>query len=325
MKSKIKNIFRWGIQVLRTPLTRLRAKNSLTTFGHSPHSVAGRLMRQHWMVALGLAAGIFAFWSTQQYAEDRVAQERERMLPKGGLMEVLVAARDLSAGDPANATTVAVRQVPREWSLPGALSPVDFESINQLTVQRPLPAGSPLTLEHLRSPRAGQSTLMLEPGFRAVSIAVDEVSSVGGLIQPGDRVDLWGYAPTPTSADTGALVTLSTERQPPSRQARLVAENLKVVATGSRTERADERGGGGGSVGSIGPGYTSITLAVPGSVAAYVLGGQFQGRLGIALRAASDGSGKAAGPGVSAPKVQLSQQLVAPVEILIGNMEGASQ
>ena len=87
------------------------------------------------LLLAGLSA-IGAFFLTQSYAETKVLQERERLLPKGGLIEVLVAARDLGSGDIASPQTVAVRRMPQDWSLPGAITPLDFDSINQRRVVR---------------------------------------------------------------------------------------------------------------------------------------------------------------------------------------------
>ena len=248
------------------------------------HGQAGPMImiwtRKYWMFGVGALSALLAFWATQQYAENRVALERDRLLPKGGFVEVLVAARDLAGGDVASPTTIAVRRIPKEWMLPDSLGPVDFEAVHQRVIALPLRTGHPLTLAHFRSSGLSGSALKLDPGYRAISIPVDEVSSVGGLIQPGDRVDLWAAPVTAGSAES-VLVSVGQDRQP--RGARLVAENLRVIATGLTTERTADGGRGAASSGATG--YASMTLAVPASVAATVLGGQFQGRLGLALRA----------------------------------------
>jgi Flp pilus assembly protein CpaB len=95
----------------------------------------------------------------------------------------------------------------------------------------------------------------------------------------------------------------------------MIAENLRVIATGQRTQRTESL-----AQQPIGPAYTSITLAVPAHVAAFVLGGQFQGRLGIALRDASEPS--VARLKLSSAGVEVS---TGPVEILIGGLEGVHQ
>lgn len=270
--------------------------------------------RRYWMVLAGIIAALVAFFATQQYARDQVSAERERMLPKGGFVEVLVAARSLSVGERISPETIAIRQVPREWMPPGALRPHEFDAVNQSALSRNVEAGNPVTLEHLRQAKASASAVMIEKGYRAISISVDEVSSVGGLIQPGDRVDLWGTSLSSGSGDAGQILQIAPEAMKGSRPARLVAENLRVIATGQKTDRSDA------SLASDAPAsYSSVTLAVPSSVASAVLGGQFQGRLGIALRSSADSTPS----GSKRKKVARLQET--PVEILIGGVDGGLQ
>ncbi len=270
--------------------------------------------RRYWMLLAGICAAVFAFLATQQYAQEQVLAERERMLPKGGFVEVLVAARNLTSGERITPETIAVRQVPKDWSPSNALRPHEFDSVNQTALSVALTAGSPLTLDHLRQSKVFQQSLSLEPGYRAISIAVDEVSSVGGLIQPGDRVDLWGSALNSTGSDLSQIIQVAQDATKGSKPAKLIAENLRVIATGQKTQRAAVDGGA-----EFSAAYASITLAVPSAVAAAVLGGQFQGRLGMALRSPADLVQKNFKRRASAKPQEL------PVEILIGGMDGGLQ
>lgn len=272
----------------------------------------GRFVHRYWVVGVGLVAAAAAFWATQWYAEEKVAAERARVIPKGGFVEVLVAARDLTGGDRVTAETVAVRRIPADWVLPSSLRPGDFDAVNQQSLSQGLSAGHPLTTDHLRQRKAGTSQLDLEPGLRAISVSVDEVTSVGGLIQPGDRIDLWAAA-LPMAISQPGLVAI-TEPKQPERRAQIVAENLRVLATGHRTERtaATDRP-------ESNMPYSSVTLAVPASVAALVLGGQFQGRLGIALRSSAELK-----PAIVATK-GAAMSSAGPVEILVGGIEGVGQ
>jgi pilus assembly protein CpaB len=275
-------------------------------------NAVGHFFRRTWAIGLGFVSAALAFWATHWYAETQVAAERARVFPKGGYIEVLVAARDLGVGDRASAETIAVRRVPADWVLPNSLRPADFDAVNQQSLSQGLSAGHPLTSDHIRQRKAGASPLDLEPGYRAVSISVDEVTSVGGLIQPGDRIDLWAAA-LPTAPSQTSLVAIS-ENKPPERRAQMIAENLRVLATGQRTDRSGMTDRPEPSIA-----YSSLTLAVPASVAALVLGGQFQGRLGIALRSGDEArviasGGKRTG---AAP--------FGPVEILVGGLEGGAQ
>ena len=288
------------------------------------------VLSKHWIVLAGLGLAGFAFWSTQQYAQEQVQAERARLLPQGGLAEVLVAARDLFAGEKLSAETLAVRQVPSQWILPDSLGPADFDAVNQVLIASSLKAGHPLTMTHLRQLTAAKSSLQLEPGFRAISIPVDEVSSIGGLIQPGDRIDLWAsIAPVAsvTSADSSAmLVSLPAERTSVVWPARLLAENLRVIATGQRTERAANGPAVNSGMTAPNPSfspYSSLTLAVPAAIAAAVLGGQSQGRISIALRSEQDQKSNSKRTGKKI-KTHTPPAPPPPVEILMGGIEGGT-
>ena len=74
-----------------------------------------------------------------------------------------------------------------------------FKSIQEFYAQHqrrivlePIQANEPILAGKVTGPgqRSGLST-MLEPGKKAVTIKVNEVVGVGGLVLPGDRVDIF--------------------------------------------------------------------------------------------------------------------------------------
>ncbi len=283
-----------------------------------------RLVRRHWVSALGVAAAGLALVATQQYTDQQVSVARQKMLPAGGMAEVLVAARDLRPGELVSPLTVAVRNVPRDWTPHDSVAPIDFNAIEQRPLMIGLRSGAPLTVGHLRPVATRPSALQLDPGHRAVSIAVDEISSIGGLIQPGDRIDLWGSPIAPITMEPGAPVSISADRTATQRSARLVAENLKVVAAGGRTQRTELHSSETASSSDAGPqSYSSLTLSVPPSIASAVLGGQFQGRFAVALRSPTTNSAVTARRG-SGKSTAIVKEAI-PVEILMGGLEGALQ
>lgn len=308
-----KLLSRFVDRLSRLKLPRLRLA------GISGFQPVALLLRRHWVVGAAVLAAVAAFLMTQHYATSKVLQERERLLPQGGLVDVLVAARDLAAGDIVSPLTVAVRRMPQDWSLPNSITPLDFEAIHQRPVIKPLKAGHPITADHLRSSADVAGGFRLEPGSRAVSISVDEVSSVGGLIQPGDRVDLWSSATPVANQSEGAIISLATERLPIQPQARLIAENLLVLATGGKTDRAVESAAPGSHGALTGSNYSTLTLSVPAGIANLVLGGQLQGRIGVALRAV-----EAAVDATRAASLAHRKQAIrnGPIEILVGSADG---
>lgn len=322
MKEQIGRIQTYLRLRLAALITRLSKKGPVSLLSQPKAAILRDIIRRYWTVVLGFLAAVVAFWATQQYAENQVSAERDRLLPRGGFADVLVASRDLSVGELASPVTIAVRQVPREWVLPNTLTPNDFDAIVDQTFVSPVGAGNPLLAEHLRKAERQKFGFRIENGYRAVSISVDEVSSVGGLIQPGDFVDLWGSPVPKSSRKSDPMVALGAESAATPQQARLIAENLRVLATGQNTTRRDASIGNVGSGSPINAAYSSITLAVPSKIATLVLGGQFQGRLGIALRS-----------GTEEPTSKIKNQRPTrsksapppPIEILVGGIEGGEE
>ena len=76
-----------------------------------------------------------------------------------------------------------------------------------------IPQGSTVTATKVGQPAEVGLTVRLKPGMRAISIPVDRVKAVSGLIQPGDRVDVLasvnkgaGVPPKTFTIIRGALV-----------------------------------------------------------------------------------------------------------------------
>ena len=71
-----------------------------------------------------------------------------------------------------------------------------------------IPAGSVLTLAKIGTPRDVGLSMRLHPGERAVSISVDQVKDVSGLLLPGDRVDILAQGPRVDNKIIPAIVLL---------------------------------------------------------------------------------------------------------------------
>lgn len=322
-----KNMF----QKIYSRLMRQRFdENAVSPSGNSKNIKRGyflrltTLARKNWVVAAGLLAALTAFWTTQQYANDRVQAERDRLIPAGGFVEILVASRDLFVNEKLSAETLAIRRLPNEWALPNTVRPVDFESVNQLALATPLRSGHPLTLDHVRQSADEQDDIRLEYGHRAIAIPADEVSSAGGHIQPGDRVDLWAPASLLGELTKNTtMVSVPADSAPAHRSAFLVAENVRVIATGSKTSRSSKNGTSNDSVNS----YASLTLAVPASKTPAVLGAISQGRISVALRAPPTTVRQLTGEDSRRMQKKSDGQSsepekpLAPIEILLGGTE----
>ena len=114
--------------------------------------------------------------------------------PANQLRPVLIATQDISAREHVTATMFRSDMRPAQSLQPDALSDPN-KAIGTLALIT-IPAGSELTASQLGSNAAAALPVRLAPGMRAVSIPIDRVKGVAGLIQPGDRVTSLQFRPT---------------------------------------------------------------------------------------------------------------------------------
>jgi pilus assembly protein CpaB len=86
-----------------------------------------------------------------------------------------------------------------------------------------IPNGSTVTKAKIVTPAALSMPMRLRDGLRAVSISIDRVKGVSGLIQPGDRVDVIAVPPRANNDNP---------------KARSILRGALVLALGNETETA---------------------------------------------------------------------------------------
>ena len=147
------------------------------------------------MFLLAIVCGGGAMWAGGRWLDNTSAarlREIEATRPSVTFGTLVVAAEPLRFGTPLSRR--AVREIP--WP-DGDLPPGTFATADDLfengdrTVLYPLEQGEPLFASKLTGPgeRAALSRLISD-GNRAVTLRVNDVAGVGGLVLPGDRVDV---------------------------------------------------------------------------------------------------------------------------------------
>jgi len=109
------------------------------------------------------------------------------------LNNYIVAAHPLPAGTLAREEDFTIKSVPATDLPRGAIvdTPDARVSLRGSLVRAFIDTGAPVTAEDILRPRdRGFLASVLQPGTRAISIAVDAVSGVSGLVWPGDHVDV---------------------------------------------------------------------------------------------------------------------------------------
>ncbi len=110
------------------------------------------------------------------------------------MAKVVVSEADISSGSEINAKMVKVAIWPQHLVHPKAARTLD-EVIGRV-VNIPITAGEPVLLSKLAAPgTAGGLGGLLSPNMLAFTVKVDDVSGVGGFLNPGDHVDILTVLP----------------------------------------------------------------------------------------------------------------------------------
>jgi pilus assembly protein CpaB len=183
----------------------------------------------------------------------------QHLLHQGEEVKILAAQRYLPAYTRLKAGDLSWRSMPRAYAPIGAAA--DPSSVIGLQTLVPFNEDEPLIFNKLAM---GEQSLAasLAPGKRAVSLSVNPVSGVSGLLKPGDHVDVFLLHGQAAAASAGLLF-----------------QDAVVLAVGGRISRENatqaER-------------TSTVTLALDPSDAALALAAAANGALSLALRPSGD-------------------------------------
>jgi pilus assembly protein CpaB len=202
--------------------------------------------------------------------------------------KVVVAAHDIDARTTLNSDMLEVADVPADSALKGSFSnAADLEG--QVT-RYPLVSGEQVIASKvgvLDKNEEGLSFVFPE-GMRAFSIQVSEESSAGGLILPGDLVDVIGILQGETVGVDKAVtlvqgvevLAVAQEAQEPIPAARATGTPTPSAVSGTLGERPSDV--------APNPGARTVTLAVTQEQAQLLALVQSKGDLALSLRSFGD-------------------------------------
>lgn len=225
-------------------------------------------MRSRVLIFIVLALTLaFATMHFMQNRIDQVRRQAGARRPAPGT-SVLVAASDLASG-----TVIA----PTDWRWQvwpnGSIDSNylrqgrnDPQNFTGAVLRSRVAAGEPITLGMLIKPgEGGFLAALLDPGMRAVSVPLNPISDDGGLVRPGDHVDL---------LLTHAILDPDAPNAPPRIVSETVAVNLRVLAIDENINDQDKKPNVG----------KTITLEVSPGQARRVEVAKMLGNLSLSLR-----------------------------------------
>ena len=197
--------------------------------------------------------------------------------------DVVVARQPLPDGGVVLPNMVAKRSVPMEYVHDDALTPATFQQFAGRPLNVPVAAGKPLLASFFAAPRKVFAD-EIEQGVRAITIPVDEISSISGMLRAGDRIDFMYVADKSSTSSSIA-------NEPPVVVPLL--QDVEVRATGQITSEqfASLRKRGDVSAETdpyVQQRYSTVTVAIQPHDAQKLILAQRMGKIVAALRNPDD-------------------------------------
>lgn len=236
------------------------------------------MIQSHWkrlinpstiVLLVAALAGLLAAWSARQHIQSKVTQlEARARVPE---VERVVVAHDVPLGTRLQPSDLALRRFPASFVSSDSLG-VDGTSILEGAIlQTSLRAGDLLLPTHVRKPdKSAFSTTLIE-GRRAITMPVDAINSVSGLLQPGDLIDLY--------------VSFEYQRR---RITAPLLQGVLVLATGATTDAIGFDDSTDGNMAHIGGRFTTVTLDASPEDAVKLVAARNSGTLTAVLRHPND-------------------------------------
>ena len=220
--------------------------------------------------ALLMLVAVLAGWgsmaSASRYLEARVkrleSQTRLQYTPR----PVIVAKQDLEPGTVLAADVISVRQMPSGFLPSDVLDGSSGASLLGRHLSVALRSGDPGT-ERVLEPRSPPSRIQSCRRVKGMTVAVDEVNSLSGMLSP----------------EIASTCICRAEGRDRGTALALLLEQVHVLATGNVVSEGAAAGRGSSS-----NDYSTVTLLVDAEQAGRIILAQRTGSLSVALRPVSD-------------------------------------
>lgn len=142
-----------------------------------------------WII-LGVAISIggIAAFAARNYLTNQISEIEARA--KGETTAVVVAKKDLPKGAKLSPANAAIREVPVEFAHSGAVTPDQFDRVSGQVIAYPIKSGEMVLWALMETQKAPTFSARVAPGHRAITVPVDEINSISGMLEPGDTIDL---------------------------------------------------------------------------------------------------------------------------------------
>lgn len=246
------------------------------------------------MLALAVVLAGFAVFLAYTYLDQKKEQYQAELQSqlKAGNAQVVVPVTDLKAGRVVNGSNMAQRLYPKDLIYSGTITTRKWPDYAGRRLARAVQSGKPLLESDFVSRAIADFASTLPPPMRAVTINVNSLNSIAGLIRPDDRVDVLLSGSFGTNGRKSEVLP--------------VLHQVRVLATGPRFvgERRQNHQNGGPGASMLSVQYGTLTLEVTPRQSSELILAQQIGSLRVIL---SGLRGEQIGPKV--PKLTQTQLL----------------
>lgn len=203
------------------------------------------------------------------------------------LTSVMVAKQDIPRGTTLSSKILKSEVVPARYVQPGAVT--SLSRVEGKKVVASIKKGEQITMSKLSgtaASAAGPRTLAMSvpSGKRAITVKIDNIASLAGMLRPNDYVDVIALLPTPVQTPEGTTTQITTIS---------LFQNIRVIAVGGELaveEKTTSTWGGLGKPKAPPKSKVSplITLALTPEEANLLSFVTEQGRIRLVLRSPAD-------------------------------------
>ena len=228
-------------------------------------------MKQKLLLLGAVFFGVLAFMFTFH----QINIEKSKIHGEAQDVYLIQVTRDL--GENEKITEDAIREIKiKRFSKEAMGREIEYDRRNMVIgreVRSLIPAGTILQWTDLKTSfSSGRSglTAQIRPGYRAISIPVDATSSVTGLVQPNNYVDLIGTFRFPDAKGDSSLDTTTLT----------ILQRVRVIATGTDMGLLS----GNGTYNTRSSGYSTVTLELTPKEVEMIIFATQKGRIHLSLR-----------------------------------------
>ncbi len=227
---------------------------------------------------LAVILGFVAAIGFKMYMEQQGKEIKEEHKPR----MIVVAKRTLQPGEPLRSQDMALSPFPQKYLRRGMIPEVEKNIHVRKILSRKVMKGEPIFLGDLTDEATDLTftSPVVGEGLRAVTIPVDQVSGVGGLIRPGDYVDVIGTFNMAEETQggnrpVGAITAQRTRTVYMMQAVKVIALDNRTINVAIHSRRPTAQ-------------YRTVTLELRPEDAVRLINARAQGQVQLILRQSGD-------------------------------------